>query len=111
MQTLIIGTPELQAELVKTIGNPSDVTWVHELGCAFTHLEVSDIDTIIFDIRSKPFESPEDLKDLIARVPVTTRVLAIVEHLPEDDLFSECGVVYLTPPVNLQDIIWFIRQP
>ncbi len=111
MHTLIIGTPELKLAVEKDMGEPDEVTWVHELEFAFTQLEVSDIDTIVFDVRSELFNSPQDLKALIAKVPVTTRVLALVDQLPEEDIFSEAGVVYLTPPVNLDDIMWFTRNP
>ena len=38
-----------------------------------------------------------------------TRVLALVENLPEDPMCRQSGVVFLTPPINLNDIIWFIR--
>ncbi|MBT4163092.1 MAG: hypothetical protein HOC70_08050 [Gammaproteobacteria bacterium] len=111
MHTLIIGTPELKQAVEENMGEPDEVTWVHGLERAFTQLDVSDIDSIVFDVRSDIFNSPVDLKKLIAKVPVTTRVLAIVDQLPDEDIFSEAGVVYLTPPVNLDDIMWFIRNP
>lgn len=110
MFTLIIGSPQLRRWAEQQSDIPGDLVWVHDLSCAFREIENTDIDTIVFDLRSPPFQSPKDLKTLLAGVDVTTRVLAIVDQLPEEDFFSESGVVYLTPPVNLSDLLWFIRQ-
>lgn len=110
MQTLIIGTPELRERVEQQTGKASDVIWVNELECAFSKLEILDIDAIVFDVRSRPLTAHIDLKRLIANVPVTTRVLAIVDQLPEEEIFSAAGIVYLTPPVNLDDVLWFIRS-
>ena len=117
MQALIIGSPELKQKVEDRINsqlrdNNLSILWAHELETAFGSLETTDVDAIIFDIRltgSDQQDRDTELKSLLANIPVTTRVLAIVEHLPEDDMFYESGVVYLTPPVNLEDINWFIR--
>jgi hypothetical protein len=117
MQALIIGSRELKQKVEDSIStqlpeiNPS-ILWAHELESAFGRLEKTDVDAIIFDIRrtgSDKQDTDTELKSLLANLPVTTRVLAIVERLPDDDMFYESGVVYLTPPVNLEDINWFIR--
>lgn len=110
MFTLIIASHQLRQWADRQAEIPGDLVWVHDLREAFSAIENTDIDTIVFDLRSPPFNSPEDLKRLLAGVDVTTRVLAIVDQLPEEHFFSESGVVYLTPPVNLTDVLWFIRQ-
>ena len=66
------------------------------------------MDVVIFDCRHQ--SCAPQLRNLIANIALTTRVMAIVAHLPEDDIFVESGVVYLTPPVNLRDINWFLRS-
>lgn len=110
MQTLIIGSPLLKQEIEGSLDIPGTVTWAHGLGVALNHLEISEVDLVIFDGRTKLLDPQIDLKSLIAEIPVTTRVLAIVERLPVDDIFAQSGVVYLTPPVNLEDIKWFMRS-
>ena len=110
MQTLIIGSPQLKAECDSLLGQLDNTTWVEGLEGAMSHLEAADIDSIVFDIRKGSRMSCNELKQLIARTSVTTRVLAIVERLPDEQIFSESGVVYLTPPVHVQDIDWFLRS-
>lgn len=110
MQTLIIGSPKLKAECDTLLGQLADTTWVDGLEGAMAHLEAADIDSIVLDIRKGSQMSCNELKKLIARTSVTTRVMAIVEKLPDERIFSESGVVYLTPPVHLRDIDWFLKS-
>lgn len=110
MQTLIIGSKELKHAVEQALDSESMVLWAQDSRRALAELEVSDIDLIVIDVRTQTEDVFTDLKALIFGIPVTTRVMAIVENLPEDELFAECGVIYLTPPVNLQDINWFIRH-
>lgn len=110
MQTLIIGSKELKQEIEQALDSQSKVLWAQDLRRAFAELEVSDIDLIVIDARTQAVDIFTDLKALIFGIPVTTRVMAIVEQLPEEEVFAECGVIYLTPPINLQDINWFIRH-
>ena len=110
MQTLIIGSQELKLAVQQALDSQSKILWAKDLGRAFAKLEVSDIDLIVIDARTQAEDIFTDLKALIFGIPVTTRVMAIVEQLPEEEVFAECGVIYLTPPINLQDINWFIRQ-
>jgi hypothetical protein len=110
MQTLIIGSSTLKTECEQAVGGLKTATWVDGLEGAMRHLEVTDIDAVVFDLRNGSRVSCADLKKLIARTSVTTRVLAIVERLPDEQIFSESGVIYLTPPVDLHDIDWFIRS-
>ncbi len=93
-----------------TLLQAGPVDWAYSLNEGFSKLEVTDIDLIVFDSREKVTDSSVDLKALLAHIPVTTRVLAIVEQLPSEEICAESGVVYLTPPVNLGDINWFIRS-
>ncbi len=110
MQTLIIGSKELKHAVERALDSESSVLWAQDLKCAFAELEVSDVDLIVIDARTQAEDIFTDLKALIFGIPVTTRVMAIVEQLPEEELFAECGVIYLTPPINLEDIKWFIRH-
>ncbi len=110
MQTLIIGSQELKRTVRQALDSQGSVLWAPDLMRAFEELEVSDIDLIVIDARTQAEDIFTDLKALIFGIPVTTRVMAIVEHLPEEEVFAESGVIYLTPPVNLQDINWFIRH-
>ena len=110
MQTLIIGSQALKAECDQRLGPLVNTIWVDGLEGAMNHLEINDIDAIVFDIRrGSRFACPE-LKKLIARTSVTTRMLAIVEKLPNEQIFAESGVIYLTPPVRLRDINWFLQS-
>jgi len=110
MHTLIIGSQELKLTVQQALDSQSKILWAKDLRRAFAELEVSDIDLIVIDARTQAEDIFTDLKALIFGIPVTTRVMAIVEQLPEEEVFAECGVIYLTPPINLQDINWFIRQ-
>ena len=117
MQALFIGSPELKNNVELLLkGQPKEVLinihWAYELEAAFNSLESVDVDAVVIDTRIPvPSNNPDlDLKKLLANLSVTTRVLAIVEQLPDDAIFAESGVVYLTPPVNLDDINWFIRM-
>lgn len=110
MQTLIIGPPSFQKEIDPVLTPAGSLTWANGLNEAFCRLEEFDIDLIIFDCRKLAADPTAELRALIAGIPVTTRVLAIVEQLPSEEIFAESGVVYLTPPVNLGDINWFIRS-
>jgi len=122
MQTLIISTPEVRKQVEHQLASEGKLIWTDCLRGAMDELEESDIDAVIYDGRApwkssnmednpelKAFNNPE-LKALLSRLSVTTRVMAIVEQLPEEDFFAESGVIYLTPPVNLDDIRWFIRS-
>lgn len=102
MQALVIAVHHPLKELygceVFQTGEPAD---------ALALLEREDIDRIVFDTRARS-DADAALADLIGQLPVTTRLLAIVEHLPSSPICSDAGVVYLTPPVNEADIAWFL---
>ncbi len=109
MQTLIISTPEVRQQVEPRLVDEGELIWTDCLGSAMSELEEADIDAVIYDGRFPTPVNPE-LSTLIANLSVTTRVLAIVEQLPAEEFLAESGVVYLTPPVNLDDIRWFIRS-
>lgn len=112
MQALIIGSPQLKREVELILKRESpEIHWAYELEAAFNSLESVDVDAIVIDGRSPlPNNNPDlNLKKLLANISVTTRVLAIIEQFPHDAMFAESGVIYLTPPVNLDDINWFFR--
>jgi response regulator RpfG family c-di-GMP phosphodiesterase len=109
MHTLIIAPPDLKKDVEQTLTEPDMVLWEYGLDGAISSLESADVDAVVFDMRSGA-NSCAELKSLLSNIPVTTRVLAIVEQLPEEEMFAESGVVYLTPPVNVDDIIWFVRS-
>ena len=102
MLTLVIADKhplrELYGHEVLHTGGPSD---------ALVLLETEDIDRIVFDTRTH-LNAETALAELIGQLPVTTRLLAIVENLPSSPICSDSGVVYLTPPVNEADIVWFL---
>lgn len=110
MQTLIIGPQDFKKAVTGTRDRFGEVLWADGLIRAFSYLDVEEIDLVIFDGRATTANTSLDLKSLIANIPVTTRILALVEQLPVEDIFALSGVVYLTPPVNLDDIHWFIRS-
>ncbi len=115
MQALIIGSPQLKKEVEAVLNGESPIQqqihWAFELEAAFNSLESVDVDAIVIDGRSPlPNNNPDlNLKKLLSNISLTTRVLAIVEQFPNDAMFAESGVIYLTPPVNLRDINWFFR--
>ena len=86
----------------------ADIVHTGEPRSAQRLLETEDIDRIVFDTRMHGSDSDAALVQLIAMLPVTTRLLAIVERLPRSPLCANAGVVYLTPPVRTSDIAWFI---
>ncbi len=110
MQTLVIGSEALKEAVEESITNKNELVWANGMGGAYSQLEAIDIDAVIYDSRDTEEQFSPDLKSLIASIPVTTRVLAIVKQLPEEEIFVESGVIYLTPPVNIDDIRWFIRS-
>ena len=110
MHTLIIGTTKVRQEIEPLLDAGIELSWAHEFDMALKRLEESDVDVVIFDCREPTAAGYHRLKSLLSRLPVTTRVLAIVEQLPEEEFFSESGVIYLTPPVDLKDIQWFVRS-
>lgn len=80
--------------------------WSASLPDALRVMARESIDAIVIDDRDT--DQPA-LKDLLANLPVTTRVLALVERMPDDPMCIEAGVVFLTPPINFADIDWFVR--
>ncbi len=103
MQTLVISDSNPIKDL-----HAQDVIYTGGPLAALELLETKDIDRIVFDTRTQGIDAEPALINLIARLPVTTRLLAIVEHLPSSPMCSDAGVVYLTPPVNHADISWFL---
>ncbi|MBL6690807.1 MAG: hypothetical protein ISP91_10480 [Pseudomonadales bacterium] len=114
MQTLIISTPEVRKQVERQLATEDKLIWADCLRGAIDELEETDIDAVIYDGRApwktSHVEDNPELKALLAKLSVTTRVMAIVEQLPVEDFFAESGVIYLTPPVNLDDIRWFISS-
>ena len=108
MQTLIIVPPSVRPELEKTLASIDDVHWASGLIEAKSALAETDFDLVVFDARCQIAQPA--LKELIGQMPFTARLMAIVDHLPDEQIFSESGVVYLTPPVHLGDVTGFIRN-
>ncbi len=81
--------------------------WSENLFDAKPLMAINDVDAIIFDDR---VAADHELCDLLSNISLTTRVLALVEQLPSEPLCSVSGVVFLTPPINVADINWFIRS-
>lgn len=111
---MIISSPEVRQQVENQLASESKLIWTDCLRGAMNQLEDLDIDAVIYDGRvpwnKTGIVGNPELKALLSSLSVTTRVLAIVEQLPADEFFAESGVVYLTPPVNLDDIRWFIRS-
>lgn len=129
MHTLIISTAEVRQQVEHALRSAGEIIWTDCLSGAMNELEETDIDAVIYDGRTPwaandeydledPFDGSPSLKALnipefkalIANLSVTTRLMAIVDQLPDGEFFAESGVIYLTPPVNLDDIRWFIRS-
>ncbi len=117
MQILIIGNSKLQGDL-STLIHPENcqaeiaqnalrITWAHHFDTALESMEYESFDAIILDERDSERTS---LDRLLKRLPFTTRVMAIVNKLPDTTICGESGVIFLTPPVKLSDITWFIRS-
>lgn len=120
MHILMIAPPKFRQEFKESLSEsepgtereaqPVRIDWSHDFEDALLRLGELDVDSVVLDARSDSPESSEKLGHLLCELSVTTRVLAIVDNLPDGDLFAASGVVYLTPPVHLSDIAWFIRS-
>lgn len=110
MHVLIIGSQQLRQQFADIPEDLVQIKWSHDFLEAMQQLSEVESDAVVLDTRTFAPGSLTKLGQLLSELSVTTRVLAIVEQLPDGELFSASGVVYLTPPVNISDIGWFVRS-
>lgn len=103
MTTLVISPPGNDLSQLTC----ANILRAEEPALALSILETEDIERIVFDARARD-DVGRDLEHLIGLLPVTTRLLVIVETLPSSPICMDAGVIYLTPPINLADITGFL---
>lgn len=109
METLIIGPAQFRESLELHLPHSTVATWANSVSIALEKLNSTYADCVVLDNRGKNTTLNSDLTSLISNVPLTTKIVAIVDVLPTGSFFSRAGVIYFTPPVLVTDICWLLK--